>query len=228
MAGPRVLISRAEEIPGERWDDYVDRVVAAGGIPVPSTLEAWRQGERPGFDAVILTGGVDVDPARYGEASSRHVTETNPARDTFEAALIDAALSRDLPLLAICRGHQLLNVVRGGSLLQHIEERDPHRARRGPDGTIESGWHEVTLIPGTLLHDVLGVGSIHTNSRHHQAVTADRLSPEMRPAGTVGNVVEAAVVPGRRWAVSVQWHPERPEMQPEGQRLFDALVRACE
>jgi len=232
MPGPRVLISRAEEIPGEHWGDYAARVIAAGGEPVPCTLDDWsladwERGARPTFDALIVTGGVDVDPARYGEAPAAQVTSTNPARDAFEAALLEQALDRDAPLLAICRGHQLLNVLRGGSLLQHLEEREPHRARRGPGGSIDSGWHEVAITSGTLLHTVLGARSVRTNSRHHQAVTLGRVAPGLQVAGVAGEVVEALVAPGQRWAVSVQWHPERDELQPGGQLLFEALVRAC-
>ena len=92
------------------------------------------------------------------------MTTTNAARDEFETALLQDALERDLPVLAICRGHQLFNVAHGGSLLQHIAEREPHRARSGEDGAIDSGWHEVTLADGSLLAGLFGERSLNVNS----------------------------------------------------------------
>lgn len=232
---PRVLISRAEDVTGERWQDYADRITEAGGAPVDLALDAWQRSGTPDaappieYDALVLTGGVDIDPACYGEARSERVTEVNPERDRYELALLRAALEHDVPVLAICRGHQLLNVASGGTLLQHIEERDPHRSRRGADGvTIESGWHDVTLEEGSLLRSVLGTTLVHTNSRHHQAVTPDRVAPPLRVAGTTEDgIVEALEDPAHRWVVSVQWHPERPEVAASFAPLFAALVEAA-
>lgn len=232
---PRVVITRAEDVTGERWDDYADRVRAAGGVPVAVVLADWERGVRPAhteYDALIVTGGVDVDPALYGAPRDSHVTETNSARDAFEGDLLRAAIERDIPVLAICRGHQLLNVVYGGSLLQHLAEREPHRSRRGPDGTtIASGWHDVMVLPGSPLAIVLGGPSVRTNSRHHQAVTPERLAPGLLAVGVVAEgespVIEAMTDPARHWVCGVQWHPERPE-QPDGDRLFEALIAAAQ
>ncbi|MEZ4553785.1 MAG: gamma-glutamyl-gamma-aminobutyrate hydrolase family protein [Dehalococcoidia bacterium] len=230
-ARPRILITRAEDVTGERWNDYADRVTAAGGEPVAADLDSWTAGAEPqDYDGVIVTGGVDVDPARYGEPPSERLGPTNPDRDAFEAALMEHALEHDRPLLAICRGHQLFNVVHGGSLLQHIEERDPHRARRGEDGGIASGWHEVEVKPGTVLAGILGDAPLRVNSRHHQAVTDERVAPGLTVAAvTAGDgIVEALEAPSKRWAVSVQWHPERDEMDGEpSSALFGAFVEAC-
>ncbi len=226
---PRILITSAEDVTGERWADYADRIRAAGGEPVEAALAAWDPAApATAYGGLLLTGGVDIDPAVYGEPRSERVTEVNRARDDFELALLRDALERDLPVLAICRGHQLLNVARGGTLLQHIEERDPHRSRRGPDGTIESGWHEVVITPGTLLATNLPGTSVRANSRHHQAVTADRLAPGLQVAATTPDgIIEALVDPSQRWALSVQWHPERAEMGATCVPLFEAFVRAC-
>ncbi|MGE0227999.1 MAG: gamma-glutamyl-gamma-aminobutyrate hydrolase family protein [Dehalococcoidia bacterium] len=230
-ARPRILITRAEDVTGERWDDYADRVTAAGGEPVAADLDGWTAGAEPqDYDGVIVTGGVDVDPARYNEPPSERLGPIDPDRDAFEAALIQHALEHDRPLLAICRGHQLFNVVHGGSLLQHIEERDPHRARRGDDGGIASGWHDVEVTPGTILAGILGDTHLRVNSRHHQAVTDERVAPGLTVAAvTAGDgIVEALEDPSKRWAVSVQWHPERSEMDGEPSRaLFEAFVEAC-
>ncbi len=226
---PRIAISRAEDVTDERWADYADRISEAGGDPVAAALEEWR----PGTGAVaagglVLTGGVDIDPAVYGAVRSERVVEVNRARDQFELALLRDALERDVPVLAICRGHQLLNVARGGTLLQHLEEREPHRSRRGANGVIESGWHDVTIVPGTLLATTLPAASVRTNSRHHQAVTRERVAPGLQAAATTDDgVVEALVDPSQRWVVSVQWHPERAEMGATFAPLFEAFVRAC-
>lgn len=228
-ARPRILITRAEDVTGERWADYADRVTAAGGEPIECALADWQPGGAvPPHAGLLLTGGVDIDPAVYGEARSERVIEVNRARDDFELALLRDSLARDVPLLAICRGHQLLNVARGGTLLQHIEEREPHRSRRGADGAIESGWHGVEVRPGTPLASALGALSVRTNSRHHQAVTLERVAPGLEVAATTADgIVEALVDPSQGWAVSVQWHPERAEHGTTFDGLFRAFVEAC-
>ncbi len=229
MRRPRILVTRAEEVPGERWDDYADRLEAAGAAWEALDLADWQPGARiEDYDGLIISGGVDIDPACYGEAPSRYVTDTNAARDEFETALLRDALERDLPVLGICRGHQLLNVAHGGSLLQHIAEREPHRARSGEDGAIDSGWHDVTLAEGSLLAGLFEAPSLHVNSRHHQAVTLDRLAPGLRVAGTTPDgIVEALERPDRRWVLSVQWHPEREEDAESQRPIFEAFVEAC-
>ncbi len=226
---PRILVTRAEEVIGERWDDYADRLGEAGADCEALDLDDWRPGTRiEGFDGLLISAGLDVDPACYGETPSSYVTATNAARDEFETALLQDALERDLPVLAICRGHQLFNVAHGGSLLQHIAEREPHRARSGEDGAIDSGWHEVTLAEGSLLAGLFGERSLNVNSRHHQAVTPDRLAPGLRVAATTADgIVEALERPDRRWVVSVQWHPEREEIADQQRPLFEAFVTAC-
>ncbi|MEX2445796.1 MAG: gamma-glutamyl-gamma-aminobutyrate hydrolase family protein [Dehalococcoidia bacterium] len=233
---PRVLVTRAEDVTGERWQDYADAVERAGGEPFAlDVLGGIDIAALPPHAGVLLTAGIDVDPARYGEPRSERVAEVNPARDAAEEALIAHALDDGLPLLCICRGHQLLNTARGGSLLQHLEEREPHRARRGEDGGIASGWHEISVAPGTLLARITGGAStLSVNSRHHQAVTADRVAPGLiASAQTADGVIEALEAPGARWALGVQWHPERAEMAADpayhaaSAALFTAFVAAC-
>ncbi|MSP22078.1 MAG: gamma-glutamyl-gamma-aminobutyrate hydrolase family protein [Dehalococcoidia bacterium] len=226
---PRILVTRAEDVTDERWADYADRITSAGGTPIEMSLADWHHGAvPPEHDGLLLTGGVDIDPAVYGERRSERVTDVNRARDDFELALLRAALDRDVPVLGVCRGHQLFNVAHGGTLLQHIEEREPHRSRRGADGTIESGWHDVDVRPGTLLASALGVRRARANSRHHQAVTPERLAPGLEVAATTEDgIVEALVAPSKRWAVSVQWHPERTEVGGTFDGLFLAFVEAC-
>lgn len=230
---PVILIARAEAITGERWEEYAERVADAGGDPIaldtgdgPTAL--------PAHAGILLTGGVDIDPARYGEPRSERVTEVNPARDETEVALVQHAFEGGLPLLCICRGMQVLNVARGGSLLQHLEARDPHRARRGADGvSIDSGWHEVAVTPGSLLHALTGREALRVNSRHHQAVEPARVAPGLLATATVDGVVEALEAPGHPWLLGVQWHPERAEMAADpalaagALPLFEAFVEAA-
>ncbi len=234
---PRILISRAEDVLGERWDDYAECIARAGGTPVAADLGAAGGVEAlEPIDGVIITAGVDLDPARFGEERSDRVREINPERDAFEESLLEVARSRDLPILAICRGHQVFNVSRGGGLLQHLEEREPHRARYGPDGeTIASGWHDVAVTPGSLLATVTGAETIRVNSRHHQAVLTSTVAPGLVASGTAEqDVVEALEDPALTWALGIQWHPERPEMtadesmQNSSTAIFEAFVQACD
>lgn len=233
---PRILITRAEDIPSERWEDYADSIARAGGEPVALEVSAYRGVEAlPPHDGIVVTAGIDVDPARYGQKRGERVTATDPARDEVEAALIEHAISARVPLLCICRGFQMLNVTLGGSLLQHLEQREPHRARRAEDGeTIASGWHPVEIAPGSVLHQIVGADTANVNSRHHQAVLPDGVAEGVRVVATAPDgVVEGIEVEGHPWAVGVQWHPERPEMTddpalaPGSLALFDAFVRAC-
>ncbi|GMU39644.1 MAG: gamma-glutamyl-gamma-aminobutyrate hydrolase [Chloroflexota bacterium] len=230
---PVILIARAEAITGERWEEYAERIADAGGDPV--ALETGGgPAALPAHAGILLTGGVDIDPARYGAPRSERVAEVNPARDEAEVALVQHAFEGGVPLLCICRGMQVLNVARGGSLLQHLEARDPHRARRGADGvSIDSGWHEVTVTPGSLLHALTGREALRVNSRHHQAVEPARLASGLRATAAVDGVVEALEAPGHPWLLGVQWHPERAEMAADpalaagSLPLFEAFVEAA-
>jgi putative glutamine amidotransferase len=236
MARPRILITRAEDVLGERWEDYADRVREAGGEPVAADLAAFDRVESLGdFAGLLITAGVDIDPSRYGQQRSERVGEVNPERDAFEEALFAEATGRSVPVLGICRGVQVINVARGGGLLQHLEQREPHRARRGPDGSsIESGWHEVLIEPGTLLEHVTGEESVDVNSRHHQAILPETLAPGLvASARSADGVVEAVEDPSHPWLLGVQWHPERLEMvenaavRSASVRIFRAFVAAC-
>ena len=221
---PRILVTRPD---GEAnpWEAYAEGIAAAGAEPIDG-----HPGAPPEhYDGLLLTGGVDIDPARYGEAPHRTVTQTDPARDAFEVAALQATLERDAPVLGICRGHQLFNVAHGGALLQHIEQREPHRSRRDADTReLLSGWHDVEVIEGTRLAAILGAGAVRVNSRHHQAVTPERVAPALVVAATAPDgIVEALEAPAHRWALSVQWHPERAELAAPSRALFEAFVRAC-
>jgi gamma-glutamyl-gamma-aminobutyrate hydrolase PuuD len=222
----RVGVTRWEEIPGESIERYWQRLRDAGLEPVdlhePGATLA-------GLSGLVLTGGADVDPARYGEAPHERVRRTDPARDEFEAALLDAALKEDMPVLAICRGSQLLNVCMGGSLLQHIESGE-HVADYRTEG-YPSRSHHVETAEGTRLRALLG-RSVLVNSRHHQAVTPERLAPGLVAAAlSPDGLVEATESRQHAWVIGVQWHPERDEPQlpgfeASGRRLFTEMAKA--
>jgi len=233
---PIVLITRAEEVVGEQWEDYARCVEDAGGEAIPFDCGTFvGVADLPEHDGILVTAGVDVDPARYGQVASDRVPTTDRDRDNVEGILIEHALGGGRPLFCICRGFQLLNVVRGGSLLQHLEDREPHRARRGEDGvSIESGWHEILVRANSTLALVTGADALRVNSRHHQAVLAATLAPDVLATGIAEDgVIEAIEVPGHPWALGVQWHPERPEMTDDpalrdaSVALFEGFIAAC-
>ncbi|HEV8575026.1 MAG TPA: gamma-glutamyl-gamma-aminobutyrate hydrolase family protein [Dehalococcoidia bacterium] len=204
----------------ERTRFYYDALEAAGASY--SVVEA---DDLPaGTCGLLLTGGVDVNPRLYGEKRSPLTDKPNRKRDEHELRLLNRALERDIPVLCICRGHELLNVALGGSLVQHIEG-DGHRWQE--DGA--SGWHEVTIDGDGRLSDVYGRGSVlRVNSRHHQGVTEERLAPPLRTAArSTDGFVEAMESTEHRWVTGIQWHPERPEMQPESLAIFRAFTAAC-
>lgn len=202
----RVAVARWEDVPGERLHNYWDRLREAGLEPVDITGPSGTLDECAGL---LLTGGIDVDPALYREAAHPEVEAVNRARDEFELALLRQAMDLDLPVLAVCRGHQLLNVCLGGALLQHIESGEHEDL---DDETGSSRYHEVVLAQGSKLRDIYGAERIRVNSRHHQAVTPERVAPKLQVTGTTADgLVEGLESPLHRWVVGVQWHPERPE-----------------
>jgi putative glutamine amidotransferase len=226
----RIAITRWEDVPGEAVADYHRRVLEAGGEPLDLCIDFVVHREcccldtLAGATGLILTGGVDIDPTLYGETPHPQVKHTDRTRDEFELVLLRQALVRDLPILAICRGHQLLNVAFGGRLLQHIDG-DSHRADYRSQG-FPSRWHEVALRRGSRLHAALGAASTQVNSRHHQAVTAERLAPGLEVvAHSPDGLIEGVESLAHRWVVGVQWHPERQEMAEPMAPLFQELVR---
>jgi putative glutamine amidotransferase len=229
----RIGVTRWEDVPGEAVDRYWSRIVEAGAEVVDLSEEAaGRVAEiTPTLDALMLTGGIDVDPAKYGAERHPKVKETAAARDEMELGFLLAAMSRDIPVLAICRGHQLLNVGFGGTLLQHIDSGE-HRADFRTEG-YPSRWHQVSLTPDSRLAQAFGRTRFEINSRHHQAVQHNDLAAGLRPvafADEHGNeLVEGMESTQHGWVVGVQWHPERPEahkpdFHPLQKKLFTAFV----
>jgi putative glutamine amidotransferase len=235
---PRIGVTRWEDVPDEARDRYWARVEEAGGevVDIDERTAGCVAEIAPTLDALVLTGGIDVDPSRYGDGE-RHpkVKETAPARDDMELAYLRAACDRDIPVLAICRGHQVLNVGFGGRLLQHIDSGE-HRADYRTEG-YPSRWHDLTIDQDSLLADIFGATRLRINSRHHQAVTMNKLGAGLRPVAFADDhgrsLVEGMESEQHRWVVGVQWHPERPEPQEPGfapamRRLFAALIAQTE
>ena len=175
-----------------------------------------------GLDGLLISGGGDVDPARYGEAPHASTDWVDRERDAMEAALIEQALQSDVPLLAICRGLQMLNVVRGGTLIQHLENAAMHRVKD------LAGVHLIQVVPGTKLAAIVGAGSEIVNSRHHQA--AGRIGEGLQVSATAPDgVVEALEDPAKRFAIAVQWHPEeRLDVGAHDRALFQAFAAALD
>jgi putative glutamine amidotransferase len=186
------------------------------------------------LDALLLPGGCDVHPAVYGEQPHPALERTDLALDVFKAALLEWAFARRLPVLGICRGHQFLNVFRGGSLYQDLPAQHPagprllaHR-RRTAKGSNAFCAHEVVVASETHLAALIGAGIHEVNSYHHQAVKA--VGHGVRVTATAPDgVVEASEVPAMPFCLGVQWHPERQrQTQPVMNRLFAALIAAAE
>jgi gamma-glutamyl-gamma-aminobutyrate hydrolase PuuD len=182
-------------------------------------------GERVPADAegLCLAGGPDIAPARYGESDPAHLaTEPDLERDELEFGAIEAALRRDIPVLGICRGFQLINVALGGTLVLHVDDHEP----LDPDSV--RLHHDVVIDPSSKLAAASGGAALAVNSRHHQALTYRELAPSLKPTASVGELIEAFESKNHRWVVGVQWHPERigrdQGMSPEVEGVFDAFV----
>jgi putative glutamine amidotransferase len=204
--------------------NYVDAVQAAGGLamlvpPDPALARAPNE-LLDHLDGLILAGGADIDPASYGAVAHPETVGTVPERDRFEMAILRAAIERDLPVLAICRGMQVLNVVLGGSLHQHLPESHGHHKHRRVSGTFDGADHDVALRDGSLAARLVGDRVHHTKSHHHQGV--DRVGDGLVVSGwsEFDSLPEAIEMPDKRFALGVQWHPEADESSP----LIAALV----
>lgn len=207
--------------------NYFAAVRRAGGLPVALPHEA---GDVAAYldrlDGLVVTGGAfDVDPALFG-ATERHDTVVLKRRRTeFELAACRAAHERDMPVLGICGGQQLMNVAFGGSLIQHIPAALPEAlAHEQPNPRSEPG-HGVAVAPDTLLRRIVGVDELQVNSAHHQAV--DEVAPGLIvDAVAPDGVIEGIEDPAQRFCLGVQWHPEYTVCDGDA-RIFDAFVAAA-
>lgn len=216
-----VARDNGSELRRESKQRYVSALERAGAEVVVVVEPDASPPER--FDALCLSGGEDVEAWRYGEDDVRPEprSETDPARDALELALTARAIERDLPVLGICRGFQVLNVACGGALVQH---RDGHEA------PAHSGvnTHDLRAEPGSTLAELYGTEPFRVNSRHHQAVDDATLAPGLRPTVRHGALIEAFESERSSYLLGVQWHPERvADGLDHPERIFESFVRAA-
>ena len=209
---------------------YMEGVLAAGGLPVmlPAVQDRESLEElADGLDGLIFTGGHDVDPSVYGKERLPECGRSIPERDHMEKLLLEAALERDLPVLGICRGLQFFNAALGGSLYQDLPTQHPSAVEHEMKPPFDESAHEVEILEHTPLQMLLGKKTIGVNSRHHQAVK--ELAPCLKPmAVSPDGLIEAAWMPGKRFFLAVQWHPEHSCRRDENsQALFRALAEAA-
>ena len=226
MAQPIIGITRCS-----RMDDYVASVEQSGGRPrILEVSDSPRKvvGE---IDGLVLTGGGDVDPVLYGEDRHSTISDAEPGRDEFEIDLARRAMDAELPILAICRGAQVLNVAAGGTLVQDIPSAVETTLSHSIDEPKHEIAHDVAIARGSRLQTALGdaVSGSHTcrvNSRHHQSV--GRLGRSLRPSATADDgVVEAIESSDADFCIGVQWHPENFWRTGEFRGLFDSFIAAA-
>jgi gamma-glutamyl-gamma-aminobutyrate hydrolase PuuD len=211
----------------DKFANYVRAVERAGGVAVPIVPgRAEAKNALRDLDALILTGGGDVDPVVYGQQQEPEVKDEDiqRGRDALEIELAREVSERKIPTLCICRGLQVLNVALNGTLIQHLPKRVGDKVPHvGADG---DGIHPVDVIPSSHLAKILGTTRTSPNSSHHQAI--DRVAEGLRVVARSPDdgIIEGVEATDHPWLIGVQWHPERSSEACQ-QRLFDDLVRAA-
>jgi putative glutamine amidotransferase len=237
MSAPRIAVGGVVR----GWDGaersgvnaaYLRSVLAAGGVPLilsPLVGPAYAARALDGLDALLLTGGEDIHPAWYGAEPSPRLHPPSRERDLFELALFAAARQRELPILGVCRGIQLVNVALGGSLYQDLPSERPGPVAHDPGTARESRAHAVRLREGSRAAAALGACELAVNSFHHQAV--ERLGGGLVASGwSEDGLIEAVESPENApWLLAVQWHPEEmhADRAAPDRGLFRALVEAA-
>jgi len=205
---------------------YVRKVQAAGGLAVLLVPDLAAEKEPDilldRIDGLLLVGGVDVQPETYGHSASAHLEVTSPLRDDFELALTRAAFARDMPVVGICRGLQVMNVANGGTLHQHLTDCGYAEHRPYPKSLGANTYHTVEIRAATLAARAAGAGIHQVNSHHHQGIDRVAEGAVVAARAATDGLVEALEWPALRFAMGVQWHPE--EMPVD--HIIAALVGA--
>jgi len=225
----RIALTLDSDASRAETNDYIRSLVAAGFRREEIAILGPGEPPAEAFDGIVLGGGCDVDPGRYGESARPEArVETDLGRDAIDFGLFDAARRSGTPVLAICRGLQVVNVALGGTLVQDLpSERPSDLEHATPPGDKTRIEHGVTVTRGTRLAGIAGEEVLDVNSRHHQAV--GRLGAGLvASAASPDGLVEAAEAPGPAFLVAVQWHPENlaPAGDPASRRLFEEFARA--
>ena len=225
---PAILGKMATAVP----DSYIRALTKIDTLPLIIPVLSSRRILEQLFqmiDGLLLIGGPDIDPGRYNQAPAPGLRSVTPARDEMELQITRWALESDLPIMAICRGIQVLNVAAGGTLWQDLASQQPSAAKHDyfpghPENLLA---HTVAPISGSRLSAILGEGEVPVNSLHHQAI--EKIGAGLRPtAHAPDGVIEAVEMNGSRWLIGVQWHPEwLVESDPRMEALFKAFRDAC-
>ena len=210
---------------------YVTSIQKAGGIPmmIPVGIDIQSLDSLlPRLDGILFTGGPDIDPQRFNARTHPKVYGVSPARDTLEFALIQKVLAADKPMLAICRGIQVLNVACGGKLYLDIQDQKPKSLKHDwfPGFPRDKLAHTVSLTPGSQLKEIFGVDEIQVNSLHHQGVSQIGKGLTATAYASDG-LVEGLEVNGKAFALGVQWHPESLPNDQNQKRLFQSFIESC-
>lgn len=232
MQSPVIGITSAhveEEISTYPRQYYVQAIAQCGGTPLLLPVLAGGGAARRYLelvDGLLLSGGGDVEPRYFGQEPLRGTGKVYPERDSFEIELVRAALQQDMPVLAICRGIQVLNIAQGGDIYQDIYSQAPGVLEHSQKIGRGFPWHKVDLVPDSRLSNVLGSVEVRVNSFHHQAVKT--VAPGFEVSATAADgITEAIESNHHRFVIGVQWHPEAmAPSDPMALKLFESFVAA--
>ena len=208
-------------------ENYCGSVSRFGALPIPLPHEVDKIEEYLSLlDGLVITGGAfDVSPELYGQSNKHETVTTKDRRTAFEFGITRLAVERGVPILGICGGQQLLNVVLGGTLIQHIPDTIVNALEHEQKNPRTEPGHDVAVTPGTLLHRIVGTDKIAVNSAHHQAVM-DPAPSCVVDAHAPDGVIEGIELPGHKFCLGVQWHPEYFVTDADA-KIMSAFVEAC-
>lgn len=208
---------------------YMNGIINAGGIPVMIPFVKDKEDIKQlseSFDGFLFTGGADIDPAYYDEEKKDTCGDLVPYRDTMESQLFKEVYALNKPILGICRGHQLINVLCGGTLYQDLPTEYQSTISHRMKPPYDNKWHTVTIVDQTPLKSCLNKTILPVNSCHHQAVK--ELGHDLLPmAISEDGLIEACYAPNKKFVWGVQWHPEFMHKEKESQIIFKEFIRKC-